>query len=74
MAGLGRDDRASAQWRGAGWQWRPPHHCEARSDTPLRHCEARSAVAIHVFVRERRWIASFLAMTQLGRYDKAGVQ
>jgi hypothetical protein len=74
MTGLGRDDRASAQWRGAGWQWRPPHHCEARSDTPLRHCEARSAVAIHVFVRERRWIASFLAMTQLGRYDKAGAQ
>jgi hypothetical protein len=34
-----------------------------RNDRPFRHCEARSAVAIHVFMRRPKWIASFLAMT-----------
>ena len=45
---------------------------QGRSDTHLRHCEARSAVAIHVPVPRRQWIASFLAMPGQARNDGAG--
>ncbi len=52
-------------------------HCKARP--LLRHCEARSAAAIHAFVRwpmvhHGRWIASFLAMTQLECNDAGEVR
>jgi hypothetical protein len=45
-----------------------------RNDLLLRHCEARSAVAIHGNVRLPSWIASFLAMTEGWRNDRAGAQ